>query len=232
MIRPATEWGRANRSKPPTLGSIQTMTVHYTGVAKVRRTVDQISRYIKSIERYQLNRNSNLSAVSYNFFVDQYGSIWEGRGWSRNAADGNRTFNATSVSVCVLIGVEDTPTKEAIDAVRGLYRIVCARAGRPVTVRGHGAVRATACPGVPLRALIASGALTAPTGAPGPPHRPTQPPAPAPASVAGRPYKVKSGDSYWRIASQHLGGGRRWKEISDLNGGRALHPGMTITLPR
>lgn len=36
-------------------------------------------------------------------------------------------------------------------------------------------------------------------------------------SLTTKSYKVKKGDSYWKIAQKFLGDGRRWKEIFNLN---------------
>lgn len=56
-------------------------------------------------------------------------------------------------------------------------------------------------------------------------------------------YRVRAGDSLWRIAEKHLGSGFRWKEIFELNRGRRfddgrrlessrlIYPGWTLRLP-
>jgi LysM repeat protein len=242
MIRPASEWGRANRAQPPALGRVEHLTVHYTGTKTVKRTADQIPAYIKATERYHLGRDPKMSAIAYNFVIDQFGRIWEARGWVRNAADGNQVVNANSVSVCVLVGVEDKVSETVVAALQSLYAIASARAGRKLSVRCHGDVRATACPGADLRALVRSGRIqqgatvppvAPPAPAPKPPAPAPKPPAPKPPAPAPavRWYTVKRGDSYWRIATQRLGTGTRWKEVSDLNGNKGLQPGMKIKLP-
>lgn len=60
-----------------------------------------------------------------------------------------------------------------------------------------------------------------------------------PSTVAGekRTYKVKSGDSFYRIAKEQLGNAERWKELMELNKSlvhgdpTALQPGQTLILP-
>lgn len=42
-------------------------------------------------------------------------------------------------------------------------------------------------------------------------------------------YRVQRGDTYWSLAERHLGDGRRWKAIQDLNLGRRVGPGITLT---
>lgn len=71
------------------------------------------------------------------------------------------------------------------------------------------------------------------------PTAPVKPvPKPAPAKPAPKPvakaYKVKAGDSYWAIAEKHPVGKLSTNEtmllFQRLNGGKALHPGDTITI--
>ncbi len=61
---------------------------------------------------------------------------------------------------------------------------------------------------------------------------------PATATVGGkRTYKVKSGDSFYKIAKDQLGNAERWKELLALNktlvhgDPTALQPGQTVVLP-
>lgn len=57
-------------------------------------------------------------------------------------------------------------------------------------------------------------------------------PAPTPPSVVvGKPYTVRSGDSYWRIANVAYKDGNKWPVIAKANGNKALVPGMVLTIP-
>lgn len=194
------------------------MTIHYTGAGSVNRTPEQTATYLKAIERHQM-ANPNMAAVGYNFFISKDGRIWEGRGWIyRNAANGT-TSNLSSFSVCLLLGVEDnTPTPEMVRSLQGLYAAAKSRFGRALVVKGHQEHKATACPGREVMVLIRSGQIQQPT------------PAPTPTPTHST-YRVVRGDSYWSTAAKLLGSGTRWREISDLNGGRALHPGLLIKVP-
>lgn len=52
-------------------------------------------------------------------------------------------------------------------------------------------------------------------------------------SQTTKSYKVKKGDSYWRIAQKFLGDGRRWKEIFNLNkqyAPRRIPIGVVLTI--
>lgn len=163
MIHAASEWGREIRSTPPKTGKVTHLTVHWVGSSNYNRTPDQIPAGIKQIEQGQFRADGNLSAISYNFLVDKYGGIWEGRGYGyRNAANGKNANNTTSMSVCVLVGRSDaTPTTKTITALRQLWQAASGQFGRPLTIECHLDVRATACPGPELTSLVRSGIITA-----------------------------------------------------------------------
>lgn len=61
--------------------------------------------------------------------------------------------------------------------------------------------------------------------------------APPSAATGKRTYKVKSGDSFYKIAKEQLGNAERWKELLALNktlvngDPTALQPGQTLVLP-
>jgi len=54
-----------------------------------------------------------------------------------------------------------------------------------------------------------------------------------PAAAPDRTYKVREGDTYYKIAQRELGSSSRFAEIERLNNVKAskLRPGMTIRLP-
>jgi nucleoid-associated protein YgaU len=48
-------------------------------------------------------------------------------------------------------------------------------------------------------------------------------------------YVIQQGDTLWKIASQELGDGKRWKEITELNPGlepNSLRVGQEIIIPK
>ncbi|HEY7823598.1 MAG TPA: cell wall-binding repeat-containing protein [Acidimicrobiia bacterium] len=161
-IIPASEWGRQLRDTPPRPGVVTHLTVHWVGTASYSRPPEKIADGIKQIERGQMAKDPKLSAIGYNFLVDKWGRIWEGRGWTyRNAANGGNANNPTSMSVCVLVGQRDaTPTPETISGLRRLWQLTSAHFGRGLEVQCHSDVRATACPGPELTDLVRSGAIT------------------------------------------------------------------------
>ena len=53
------------------------------------------------------------------------------------------------------------------------------------------------------------------------------------AEMNGNTYTVKSGDSLWKIASEHLGSGKRYTEIKELNGltSDMIYAGQVLKMP-
>lgn len=163
MIIPADVWGRTLKGAPPrsVLKNVTHLTVHYVGSNTVGVSEDNVGSFIKSIERGQFARDPKLSAISYNFLVDKYGQVWEGRGFDfRNSANGSNANNSTSLSVCVLSGVNDNrPTGGVLHGLRVLWQQVRTQCPSVVGVQGHRDVRATACPGDELYKLVISGLI-------------------------------------------------------------------------
>ena len=169
-IIPAAEWGRDVHGTAPrmTLSKVAEMTVHYTGAPSVKTPKGQIAKYIKRIERQHQARpgDEKCATIAYNFIVDKWGRVWEGRGWDYvNAANGARkgqpSSNPVTFSVLVLVGVEDNEPNEAVtQALQNLYKVACKRLRRKeLAVRGHKDHVATSCPGTKLYKLVKSGKI-------------------------------------------------------------------------
>lgn len=155
------------RSTPSQAYGVNFLTVHYTGAGSVSVSEDQVAGYIKNIERQDFaNTSQGYSAIKYNFFADKFGRLWEGRGFDyRNAADGGGA-NRDSISVQVMVGVNDNrPTEQMVFALQSLYQHAVQRYGRLLGVRCHKDVRSTSCPGVELEALVRSGRISQPVSA-------------------------------------------------------------------
>lgn len=163
MIVAADVWGRTLRGAPPrsVLKNVTYLTVHYVGSNTVGVSEDNVGSFIKNVESGQFARDPKLSAISYNFLVDKYGRVWEGRGFGyRNAANGGNANNHTSLSVCVLSGVNDNrPTVGVLYGLRVLWQQVRVYCPSVDGVQGHRDVRATACPGDELYKLVTSGLI-------------------------------------------------------------------------
>ena len=91
-IIPATTWGRVVKGNPSKMrfSAINELTIHYTGAPSVGINKDQVPGYIKRIEAEHMSRpDENMSTLGYNFLIDEFGRVWEGRGYTyRNGANG------------------------------------------------------------------------------------------------------------------------------------------------
>lgn len=155
-----TVWGRRFRGMPSPADHdiIDTLVIHYTGNPSVNIPAERIGAYIHSIQEHHLgNLSAGWVAIAYNFLIDKDGRIWEGRG--PDLANGaNRPANRTSLSVCLLNGVQDnTPTPEQIEAVKQLRSWLESKVGRSLKLAGHKDYSATACPGESIYAAIQDG---------------------------------------------------------------------------
>jgi hypothetical protein len=160
-IIPAKVWGREVTGNPSRLrpALITELTVHYTGAPSVNVAKNEVAAYIKRTERgHKARPNDDLSTIGYNFLIDEYARIWEGRGWEiRNGANGTKS-NDTSISVCILVGVKDNKlSAEVIDAVRELRAMASKKFKRELVVRGHRDHKATSCPGEDVYKLVKNG---------------------------------------------------------------------------
>lgn len=168
-IIPAEQWGRDVQGNPARMvaKNIVEMTVHYTGAPSFNARRGEIPARIKRIERQHQARpgDEKQSTIGYNFIIDKWGRIWEGRGWTyRNAGNGARkgqpSSNPVSFSVCVLVGVDDNkPTPEIIAALQLLYSLAVKRFKRELAVQGHKDHISTSCPGPALQRLVKSGKI-------------------------------------------------------------------------
>ena len=157
MIRPRSAWGAA----PPTgsyswLPNQVGIAVHWEGPRMGAYTQSAIPGLIRGIQRYH-QQTQGWADIAYNFVVDRYGSVWEGRGWNaRSAANGTNHGNSNYLAVCYLGGEGDDFTPEAAAGIAALVAEHLARGGRP-EITGHRDHVATACPGDTIYQWVRSG---------------------------------------------------------------------------
>ena len=156
------------------------MHIHHT-VNSNDYTADEVPALLRGIYRYH-TKNLGWSDVGYNFLVDRFGTIWQGRaGGSRLAVRGAHTlgFNSTSTGIAVIGNFEEvapgpagasrpsctsprgsstctTASRAAGSAVfsQGSDKFGPAQKVRLPVIDGHRDTNDTACPGKHLYAQL------------------------------------------------------------------------------
>ena len=179
-IVPRTQWDPAGECTPrdaPTMGAVQMAFVHHTVSANEYAPEDS-ARMVLGICRFHRNSNG-WDDVGYNFFVDKYGQLFEGRaGGIDQPVVGAQAqgWNSQSTGVSNLGTYQDVPqTDQALDALSRLLAWKLPLHGAPVTgtvtlrsgggssnrypsgqpvtferIAGHRDGNSTACPGQKL----------------------------------------------------------------------------------
>lgn len=167
-ILPRSAWGadESNMTWAPGQGAVTAGVVHHTAGTNDYAPED-VPAILRGIYEYHADTR-DWGDIGYNFFVDKYGRIWEGRsGGIRHATPGAHAvgYNSLSTGVSVLGDYTATaPSQASFDAVASLLAwklsLHGARAdstvvlnGSPLpAVLGHRDLpgAATACPGTML----------------------------------------------------------------------------------
>ncbi|MFJ6183777.1 peptidoglycan-binding protein [Streptomyces sp. NPDC092295] len=125
--------------------------IHYDGATHITATGNAVP---KAIERTHLAQG--WAGIGYNFVITQDGTIYEGRGWTKQGAH-CPGYNVTGLGVQIAIGGSQEPSAKALTAARALYDEACRRTGRTLAKKGHRDGIATACPGAKLYSWVRDG---------------------------------------------------------------------------
>jgi len=189
------QWGanEAIRRAPPSYAdNVHFAIVHHTAGSN-SYTASQSAAIVRAIELYHVKANG-WNDIGYNFLVDKYGQIFEGRyGGMTRAVIGAHAmgFNTGSVGVALIGNYDSAPVTAAAKAalvsllawrldlahVDPLSKVVRVSAGNPRypagkaltlnAISGHRDTYPTGCPGTKLYALLpAIRAAVAKTGLP------------------------------------------------------------------
>lgn len=158
LIRTRDDW-RAEPPKSVTLVDPQdrdAFVVHYSTGEELARDRSEVDDWLRSIQDY--HQGKGWADIGYNFAVDRFGRIWEGRGWNTVGAHADG-WNTRGIGV-VFLG-DDDPGRDvppaARAAIRLLYEVAVARAGHGLRIMGHrDANPDTACPGGELARFVDS----------------------------------------------------------------------------
>lgn len=192
VIRPRSDWAgnREVRGEIVPEDDVRFLLVHHTASTNDYGP-DQVAAQIQGFYDFHTGPEKGWPDVAYNFFVDRYGGIWEGRqGSLAGAVRGDATGGSQGFSqLCSLIGnFQEGPVtaeqqasltqllawlaeRHGIDTTPGATVTFVSRgsnkwpAGQEVTahtVAGHRDMSLTSCPGDQAYALVAE---TLPAGA-------------------------------------------------------------------
>jgi hypothetical protein len=174
-----SQWGAAPNTKcdSPTVSSgIRGAVVHHTAGTN-SYTAAQSAQIVRATQAYHM-KSRKWCDLGYNFLVDKYGQIFEGRNGGvdravRAAHSGNAAVNTYTMGVSMMGTFSSSaPTQATKDAVARLISWRLSAAGVPATgtyslggktlnrIAGHRDVVGTECPGAAAYAwLKASGGL-------------------------------------------------------------------------
>lgn len=165
QIYSRAQWGaneKIRESGPPDYGTIKTGFVHHTVNAN-NYSKSQVPALIRGIYAYHV-QSRGWRDIGYNFLVDRFGRIWEGRygGVARPVIGAHTSgFNDVGFAMSAIGNFETTkPSSAVINAYAklmawklSLHNIKAAQTGvtikgkRMGRINGHRDVGATACPG-------------------------------------------------------------------------------------
>jgi len=136
-IQPRAAWG-ADACPPrsaPEFGEVRAAYVHHT-VSANDYTAEEAPAIVLSICRYHRN-SQGWNDIGYNFVVDKFGTIWEGRaGGIDQAVIGAQAqgYNAQSTGISVIGTHSSVPASEpALNAIASLIRWKLPLHGQPTT---------------------------------------------------------------------------------------------------
>ena len=119
-IRPRSSWGARPPSEGPYYaGDLHMAVVHHSAGAN-SYTAAQVPSIIRAMQAYHMDANGWYD-LAYNFVVDRFGVVWEGRGGGTNRAvvGGHAAGFNTGTTGVVVMGdlTSTTPRTAAVNAV-------------------------------------------------------------------------------------------------------------------
>jgi hypothetical protein len=212
------EWG----AKAPTsgrnsfVGKPKGVGIHWEGPHMGTPAEARVPSILRSIQTFHQG-SRGWSDIAYNYVVDPYGNVYEGRGMAAaSAAFGSNDGNQHYVAVCYLGGTGDAFTAPARQAIADLIAYLRSSKGVGTAVKGHRDFKSTDCPGDVIYAWIKAGAKGGKASGGGPrpkPGTPTGKGAPSFPLGAGDYYGPADGRPGHSTTGEHGGaaGLKRWQ---------------------
>lgn len=154
------EWGARPPCREPELGTIELVVVHHTALGRRDRPGGDPAAALRAIQDLHMDANG-WDDIAYHLLVDRSGVVYEGRaGGVGHPVVGAHThgYNRRSAGIA-LIG-DFAVERPSPAALTGLATAIALELGPPglradaKTVRGHGELAATECPGAALSACL------------------------------------------------------------------------------
>lgn len=175
-VRPRATWAGELAPTAPMAGEdVRFLLVHHSASSNVYAP-DDVPGILRGVFRFHTGPEKRWPDVAYNFFVDAFGGVWEGRAGSLEgavAADATGGSQGFAQLVCLVGDFTDRmPTAAALDALnrtlawlgarhdidtspgasvafesRGSNRWPAGERVTTATIAGHRDMSATACPG-------------------------------------------------------------------------------------
>ena len=114
-IRSRASWGAVAPSGAMDVGQVRGVTVHHTAGSNTYDPAD-VPGVLRGIQSFHMS-GRGWSDIGYNFLVDRYGGVWEGRaGGIKNTTKGVHaaSFNGITTGVSVMGNFDDTAVTTAI----------------------------------------------------------------------------------------------------------------------
>ena len=129
---------------------------HWNGPALGSYSQERVSSLVYGTWRYHTQTNG-WADIAYNFSIDRFGGLWEGRGdYKRNAASGTSYANSNYLAVEFLCGEGDPFTDAMKTTAIGVAEYYI-KTGRKRYCLGHREVaNETACPGQEILKFVAT----------------------------------------------------------------------------
>ncbi len=108
---------------------------------------------MRNIQNWHMDHNG-WADIGYNFLVDRYGTIWEGRGWGALGAH-CQGHNSDYLGIAYM--GEDDVTPAALGAIAWLLEMARTRHQVGPAVKPHNALGSTSCPGPRLTTWVNAG---------------------------------------------------------------------------
>lgn len=159
-------WGARRPKSTPTNAHQSSVTFHWEGPHMGGYQPDDTPGIVRGIQAFHMDVRG-WNDIAYNYLVDRYGLILEGRGRNiYNAASGTTEANTTSAAVCYIGGVDDPFTDEAKRSMRELALDLGG------DTHGHRDWVGTECPGTEIYQWAHGGMPVVGGGTPPPPVEP------------------------------------------------------------